>query len=59
MGRTENIDNGSSNEEKVALFRELFFGRQDVYARRFENAKSPIFRSARTSESVVSADCRM
>ena len=40
MGRTENIDNGSSNEEKVALFRELFFGRQDVYARRFENAKS-------------------
>ena len=40
LGRTENIDNGSSNEEKVALFRELFFGRQDVYARRFENAKS-------------------
>ena len=36
----EGIDNGSSNEEKVALFRELFFGRQDVYARRFENAKS-------------------
>ena len=36
----ESIDNGSSNEEKVALFRELFFGRQDVYARRFENAKS-------------------
>ena len=30
LGRTENIDNGSSNEEKVALFRELFFGRQDV-----------------------------
>ena len=27
MGRTENIDNGSSNEEKVALFRVLFFGR--------------------------------
>ena len=36
----ESIDNGSSNEEKVALFRELFFGRQDVYAHRFENAKS-------------------
>ena len=36
----EGIDNGSSNEEKVALFRELFFGRQDVYARRLENAKS-------------------
>ena len=30
LGRTENIDNGSSNEEKVALFRELFFSRQDV-----------------------------
>ena len=36
----EGIDNGSSNEERVALFRELFFGWQDVYARRFENAKS-------------------
>ena len=36
----ESIDNGSSNEKKVALFRNLFFGRQDVYARRFENAKS-------------------
>jgi superfamily II DNA or RNA helicase/very-short-patch-repair endonuclease len=30
----------SRPEEKIALFRELFQGRQDVYARRFESRKS-------------------
>lgn len=33
------IKNDSASEEKVALFRDLFFGRQDVYARRWENPR--------------------
>ena len=31
---------GSSPEEKVALFRSLFRGREDVYPRRFESRKT-------------------
>lgn len=33
------ITNDSAPEEKVKFFRKLFFGRQDVYARRWENAR--------------------
>ncbi len=31
------IDNRSSPEAKVALFRSLFRGRDDIYPRRFES----------------------
>lgn len=34
------MDKNSSNDEKVALFRCLFAGRGDVFARRFESAKT-------------------
>ena len=34
------INDQSSPEEKIKLFRSLFRGRQDVYPRRFENQKS-------------------
>ena len=34
------VDRNSSNDEKVALFRSLFGGRGDVFARRFDNAKT-------------------
>jgi len=37
-GRT--VTNASSPAEKVALFRALFRGREDVYARRWENSKT-------------------
>jgi hypothetical protein len=30
----------SSSEEKIALFRSLFRGREDVYPRRFESRKT-------------------
>ena len=39
MGDEIKVDCRSSNAEKVRLFKSLFFGRQDVFARRFENAK--------------------
>lgn len=34
------VDRESSNADKVRLFLQLFRGRQDVFARRFENAKT-------------------
>ncbi len=34
------MDKNSSNAEKVAFFRKLFAGRGDVFARRFESAKT-------------------
>jgi len=34
------INNNSSSEIKIALFRSLFKGREDVYAKRFENRKT-------------------
>ena len=34
------VDRTSSPEAKIALFRSLFRGRNDVYARRFENRKT-------------------
>lgn len=34
------VTNESSEEEKIALFRSLFRGREDLFARRFESAKS-------------------
>jgi len=34
------VTNGSSSAEKIALFRALFRGREDVYARRWENPKT-------------------
>src|SRR3954465_11881919 len=34
------VTNQSSPEEKIALFRALFRGREDVYPRRFENRKT-------------------
>ena len=33
-------ENMFSPEEKIAIFRRLFHGRQDVYPRRFESRKS-------------------
>ena len=33
------INNNSSPETKITLFRSLFRGREDVYAKRFENKK--------------------
>lgn len=33
------VDCRSTNAEKIRLFRSLFYGRQDVFARRFENVK--------------------
>jgi hypothetical protein len=38
--RDRAVDNRSSPAMKVALFRSLFRGREDVYARRFESRKS-------------------
>ncbi|MBK5257440.1 MAG: DUF559 domain-containing protein [Vicinamibacteria bacterium] len=37
---TSLIDRTSSSQAKIALFRSLFRGRDDVYARRFENRKT-------------------
>ena len=34
------VTNQSSHEEKIALFRSLFRGREDVYPRRFESMKT-------------------
>src|SRR5712692_4791035 len=34
------VDQLSSSEAKIALFRSLFHGREDVYARRFESRKT-------------------
>jgi hypothetical protein len=34
------IDNRSSPEDKIALFRSLFRGRDDVYPRRFESRRT-------------------
>ena len=34
------INNHSSSEIKIALFRSLFRGREDVYAKRFESKKT-------------------
>ena len=33
------IDQSSTNAEKIALFRTLFVGREDVFARRYENER--------------------
>jgi hypothetical protein len=40
MEATSRIDNRSSADEKIALFRSLFRGRPDVYARRFVSRKT-------------------
>ena len=34
------INHSSPPEEKIALFRSLFRGREDVYPRRFESVKT-------------------
>ena len=34
------MDQHSSNSEKVAFFRSMFVGRKNVFARRFESAKT-------------------
>jgi hypothetical protein len=34
------VSNDSSEDDKIALFRSLFRGREDVYPRRFESAKT-------------------
>ncbi len=39
---TEQISQRSSAESKIALFRSLFRGREDVYPRRFENQKTGV-----------------
>jgi hypothetical protein len=36
---TAQINASSTNAEKIALFRTLFVGREDVFARRYENVK--------------------
>ncbi len=45
-----NVTNNSTQEQKIALFRSLFRGREDVYPRRFE--------SKRTGKSGFQPDCR-
>lgn len=40
MGPTDAVNHRSSTQAKIALFRSLFRGRDDVYARRFENRKT-------------------
>jgi len=37
---TQNTDNHSTPEDKISLFRSLFKGRDDVYAKRFESKKT-------------------
>jgi len=34
------VTNQSSREEKIAIFRSLFRGREDIYPRRFESVKT-------------------
>jgi len=34
------VDQRSSSEEKIRIFRSLFRGREDVYPRRFESRKT-------------------
>ena len=38
--RLPSVTNQSSQEEKIAFFRNLFRGREDVYAKRFESLKT-------------------
>ena len=40
QSRLPSVTNESSPEAKIALFRSLFRGREDVYARRFESLKT-------------------
>ena len=40
MERASRVDRHAPVEEKIRLFRSLFRGREDVYARRFESRKS-------------------
>ena len=40
MGQTAAVNHRSSAQAKIALFRSLFRGRDDVYARRFESRKT-------------------
>ena len=40
MVPTHSLDQTSSPEAKIALFRSLFRGRDDVYPRRFESRKT-------------------
>jgi len=35
-----NVTNDSTQEQKIALFRSLFRGREDVYPRRFESKRT-------------------
>jgi len=38
--RLPSVTNHSTQESKIALFRQLFRGREDVYPRRFESVKT-------------------
>ena len=40
MGLNGLVNQSSSSQTKIALFRSLFRGREDVYARRFESRKT-------------------
>ncbi len=40
LDRLPSVTNHSSQESKIALFRQLFRGREDVYPRRFESVKT-------------------
>ena len=40
ISRLKGVDKYSPVEEKIKLFKSLFQGRQDVFARRFESAKT-------------------
>ena len=47
------VTNQSSQDEKIALFRSLFRGREDIYPRRFESQNSRLrgrFRSVQSQE---------
>ena len=40
MNETAGVHNGSPAQSKIALFRSLFRGREDVYPRRFESLRT-------------------
>lgn len=53
------VDQTSSSEAKIALFRSLFRGREDVYPRRFESRKTGRagYAPACANEWVIGASC--
>jgi hypothetical protein len=55
--RQPGLDAGSPVQTKIALFRSLFRGREDVYARRFKNPKTGKAGYAPTFDEAIVAVC--